>query len=168
MNSILGIVLHFQRRNDEAADQLLRTLDLEPGYHHAHWILSIVYHAMSRHADAEREVRAALSISDEEMPTKGLLGWVLGAMGRREEADAVLEELQDLSKRRYVPATSFSQACVGVGDHDRAVEWLERAYQDREAPLVWLDIMPGWDLLRPDPRFQDLVRRVGLAPTSPR
>jgi TolB-like protein/Flp pilus assembly protein TadD len=168
IGSMQGFVLYLQRRYDEAAAQLVRMLDLEPGFHFAHWMLSMVYHAMSRHEESIAEARTALSLSEEDLLPMGTLAMALRASGRKDEAAAIVRQLHDLSSRRYVPAYTLSLAYAGAGEIDLSFQWLERSYQEREAPMVWLDVLPQDEVLRPDPRFQDLVRRVGLAPPSAR
>ena len=84
--------------------------------------------------------------------------------GRRIEALKVLDELNELSKRRYVSSYRVAAIHLGLGEKEQAFEWLERAYEEHDAWLVWLKVDPVLDDLHADPRFTDLVRRVGLAP----
>ena len=75
----------------------------------------------------------------------------------------VLDELRELSKRRYVSSYRVAAIHLGLGETERAFEWLERAVEEHDAWLVWLKVDPVLDDLRPDPRFADLVERIGLA-----
>lgn len=70
--------------------------------------------------------------------------------------------MEELSKRKYVPSFFITIVYIGLGEKDRAFEWLEKAYQERHPHLVNLKVQPVYDPLRSDPRFADLVRRVGL------
>ena len=72
------------------------------------------------------------------------------------------ETLAALSKRTYVQAMQIAKLYAHAGEKDRALDWLEKAYQERESRLVYLGVVPGWDPLRDDPRFQDLLRRMNL------
>lgn len=74
----------------------------------------------------------------------------------------LLTELKSPSKRNYVFPSSVALIYAGLGEKDRALEWLEKGYREHDAGLVYLKIEPGFDPLRSDPRFKDLVRRVGL------
>jgi adenylate cyclase len=89
-------------------------------------------------------------------------GHAYAAAGRRPQALKVLQRLEALSSKSYVSAFDIALIHLGLGDMDRAVEWLERAYQERSDGLVFLNVDPRLDRLRLDPRFGSLVRRVGL------
>jgi len=67
-----------------------------------------------------------------------------------------------MSQKEYVPADSIAHVYVGLGETDQAFAWLERAYGERSFGMAWLKVEPSWDSLRSDPRFTDLMRRVGL------
>lgn len=76
----------------------------------------------------------------------------------------MLVSLLDLSRKQYVPAISIAEVYAGLGDKARALEWLEKAYEERSRKFSHLKVDPQWDSLREEPRFQDLVRRIGLNP----
>ena len=76
----------------------------------------------------------------------------------------MLDELKQLSGQEYVPATSIALIYAGLGEKDQAFAWLDKGYEERAFQLQWLKIEPRWDSLRSDPRFQDLMRRIGLPP----
>ena len=82
--------------------------------------------------------------------------------GRKEEAEKLLVELNDLSQRRYVSAYDLALIHTGLGENDRAFQFLEKAYQERSSALSWLRVDQRLDKLRSNPRFSDLQRRVGL------
>ena len=82
--------------------------------------------------------------------------------GKRAEARKGLNELNELSKRRYVEADLIALIHIGLGDHDQALKWLERAYEERAVKLVLLKVDPRLDPLRSVPRFQDLLRRMNF------
>lgn len=74
----------------------------------------------------------------------------------------VIEELGELSKAQYVCPSYLARIYIGLDDKDRAIEWLEKAYEERSTDLVWLRVDPGFDALRSDPRFQDPLRRMNF------
>ena len=76
----------------------------------------------------------------------------------------MLGELEELSKRRYIPSYLVALIHASLGANDRAFEWLEKACEERSSWLTWLRVEPKFDRLRPDPRYAGLLRRVGLSP----
>jgi hypothetical protein len=83
-------------------------------------------------------------------------------MGRAADARKVIADLQELSKNTYVAPTNFAKIYIGLGDKDEAFAWLEKGFQQRDFWLTFLEGDPVFESLRPDPRFQNLVRRIGL------
>jgi hypothetical protein len=91
------------------------------------------------------------------------LGHLYATSGRKGEARAVLDELRQLSRREYVPADSMALIHAGLGEKEQAFAWLEKAYEERSFRMAWLKVEPRWDSLRSDPRFTQLLQRMGLA-----
>jgi TolB-like protein/Flp pilus assembly protein TadD len=166
-NSMMGALYYFARRYDEAIEQSRRTLAMEPYFAEAHHMLGQVYEEKGMLTDAVAELEKAMMLSGDSRLEKAALGHAYAVSGRRAEAQKVLDELREESKQKYVPAYLIAEIYVGMGDKDRAFEWLERAYQQREGYLVLIKVTPRLDSLRSDPRFQHLVHRIGLAETSP-
>ncbi len=92
----------------------------------------------------------------------GFLGYALAKSGKQAEARALLSELLKSSSERYVSAYNIALIYNGLGERDKAFEWLERGFQQRDQRMVFLKVEPKWNNLRDDPRFQDLMRRVGF------
>ena len=92
----------------------------------------------------------------------GYLGYALGRVGQQAEAERQLEELHELSKSKFVPTHCMALVWLGLGNNEQALEWLERAHEEREHRMVLLKHDGIYDPLRDDSRFQDLVRRVGV------
>jgi tetratricopeptide (TPR) repeat protein len=111
----------------------------------------------------ELEFEARLRHSAGPRSLRGL-GYVYAVSGRRDESRQVLDELIELAKRRYVSPCSLAAIYALLGDKDAAFEWLEKANRDGAYGILFLNVAPEWDGLRSEPRFQDLKRRVGLAP----
>jgi pentatricopeptide repeat protein len=93
---------------------------------------------------------------------RGVLVRAYAHAGRRTEALRFLNELKRRQRTGYVPAAAFVNAYLGLGDNEQAFAWLERAYQEHSPILQYVKVHPFFDPLRGDPRFADLVRRVGL------
>jgi len=84
--------------------------------------------------------------------------------GDRDKANKALNELREISKRHYVSPYWFAGVYAGLGDKEQAFAWLDKAYQDRTLFLIWLKVEPQFENLRDDPRYNDLLRRIGLQP----
>jgi Flp pilus assembly protein TadD len=117
---------------------------------------------LNSQAVAEFKKSIPLIAASESTLSKAGLGHVYGVTGRKNEARAVLTELKQTSEKEYLPATSIALVYAGLGEKDQAFVWLEKAYEQRAFHLQWIKLEPRWDSLRSDPRFEDLVRRIGL------
>ena len=91
-----------------------------------------------------------------------MLGLAYGLADRKAEANKVLNELLKLNETRYVTPAALVNVYIGLGDEDKAFEWLDKAYQERSNFVAYLKVFPIADPLRSDPRYADLLRRVGL------
>jgi DNA-binding NtrC family response regulator/TolB-like protein len=117
---------------------------------------------MGKYEEAIAAFQTALTGSGGNPVPLAALAHVYAAAGRRGEAKRKLSELDQLSKQAYVPPYWMALVHAGVDEKDAAFEWLERAYEDRDVWLVWLKREPRFDVLRSDPRFENLLRRIGL------
>jgi tetratricopeptide (TPR) repeat protein len=163
-SAFAGRALYNARQYDQAIEQLRKTLEMDPNYARAHWILGMTYEQLAKYQDAIGEFQKALSLSSGESSTLGALGHVYASSGRRAEAQKVLAELKDLLRHRYVPPFSVALVYVGLGDKSQALEWLDRASEDRSFFLAYVKVDPRFDSLRGEPRFKDLLRRMHLTP----
>ena len=161
-NTDLAWVLFQARRYDDAARQLRATLAVTPDDQLALWRLGFVLIAEDKSADAVPVLEKALAIFHGSPGVKGVLVRAYAGAGKRKDALRLLEELKRQRKTEYVPAGALVQAYVGIGDKEQAFAWLERAYDEQSNLLLWLRTESTFDPLRGDPRFTDLVHRVGL------
>ena len=157
-----AFLLSNARRYDEATEQLRRVIAMDPNAYQAYWFLGHIYAFNGQLDEAIVASEKAVSLSGRAPSALGMLGLVYGLAGRRGEATEVLNELLEHNERRYVNAAAVAFVYIGLGDKDQAFVWLEKAYQERSHFLAWLKVNPIADSLRSDPRFADLVRRVGL------
>lgn len=109
---------------------------------------------------AINEYQKAISIERKMTNARIFLGYALAKSGRRSEARAILDKLK--STKEYVSPTELATLYIGLGDMEEAIAALERAYAAHDLQLQYLKVVPHFDSLRSDPRFQDLMRRVGL------
>ncbi len=163
-NFRLARALYMARRYDEAIEQCKKMLEMDPGYPLAHWQLGQVYVEKGMYREALSELETDKALTHGSPPALAYLGNVLARAGERSRALQVLEELKAVSKQEYAYAPGFARIYTGLGDKDQAFAWLEKAYAERATPLYFLKVDPIWDPLRSDPRFNDLLRRIGLTP----
>jgi TolB-like protein/Tfp pilus assembly protein PilF len=163
VNTMMGVHYYFARQWEQAAKQLTATLEMDPNFAYAHWILGSVYLQKPTLGDAVAEFQRALALEPSSPRYIAGVGIAYGAAGKRSEALKILGELRELSKRRYVPPTSEANILIYMGGkNDEAFEALERAYEDRSTFMFQLKVNALFDTLRSDPRFQALLRRMNF------
>jgi len=163
INTDLGEILRFARQYDQAIEQYQKTIELEPNYWPAHFLMGWAYLHKGDSSAAIAAFEKARSLDDDPSALAGL-GYAFAVAGKKSEARRALAQVEEISKRRYVPPYWLAGVHAGLGDQDRAFEWLEKAYEDRTVFITFLKVDPVMDALRPDPRYADLLRRVGLTP----
>jgi len=157
-----GFLLENARRYDEAIAQLRSVIEMDPNHYQAYWTLGHTYAANKQFDEAVAAAEKAVVLSERVPGALGILGLAYGLAGRKAEANKVLDELLKLNETRYVTPAALVNVYIGLGEKDKAFEWLEKAYQERSNYVAYLKVFPILDPLRSDPRFADLVRRVGL------
>jgi tetratricopeptide (TPR) repeat protein len=158
----LGWILFQSRRYDEAIRELRSHLAVYPDDPGDLWFLGFALTAKGAAAEAIPLLEKAVHLTDRSPAMIGVLIRAYALAGRRPEAMARLEELKRRQHEGYIPTAAFVNAYLGLGDKEQAFAWLERAYQEQSSILQFLKVHPFFDPLRDDPRFKDLVRRVGL------
>jgi len=162
IGSIVGWVFYFDRKDDQAIAEFRKTLELDPNFWVAHWTLGRAFEQKAMFAEAIAEIQKAIDFSGGSPLALAALGHTYAVWGRRAEAERVLNELKESSKQGYISPYSIAAIHAALGEKDQAFIWLEKAYEERSGWLIWLRAEPISDPLRSDPRFQDLLRRVGL------
>jgi TolB-like protein/DNA-binding winged helix-turn-helix (wHTH) protein/Tfp pilus assembly protein PilF len=157
-----GFLLENARRYSEAIEQLLAVIRMDPNHYQAYWILGHTYAANGQHQEAVAASEKAVELSQRTPGALGILGLAYGLAGRKAEANQILNELLKLNESRYVTPVALVNVYIGLGDKDQAFAWLEKAYQEKSNYVAFLKVFPILDPLRSDPRFADLVRRIGL------
>jgi len=161
----LGCTFFYARQFERAVRQCLQTLDMDPNFWVAHWFLGCAYLQLGMTEKAVEALQDATALS-------GPLGWEVNILpslvhayvllGRKADARKLAKKLMVLSKEKYISPLHIALACAGLGERDRAFEWLEKSYQERSLSLTLLKVNPRFDTLSSDRRFQVLVRRIGF------
>ncbi|MEN3333157.1 MAG: eukaryotic-like serine/threonine-protein kinase [Blastocatellia bacterium] len=163
INTSMGRELYGARRYDEAIAQLRRTLDMDANFAEGHFHLAMVYEAKRMYTEALAEFQK----STELFADPAMKIWearIYALSGKRPEVERLLAESSEMEKTRYVSPYPVATIYAALGDNDKALAYLEKVFNERSYYVVWLNIDPVFDRLRSDARFQDLLRRIGIAP----
>jgi DNA-binding winged helix-turn-helix (wHTH) protein/Flp pilus assembly protein TadD len=163
-NASTGATLYFARRYDQAIEQLGQALELDSNHAFSRIVLGRAYEQKAMYDEAITEYEKISNLAGKSAESLGHRGHLYAVSGRKEAAHELLDELEELSKKEYVPPYYTALIHTGLGEKDQALEWLENAYQEHDLTLVILDIDPMLDSLRGDSRFVSLLERVGLVP----
>ncbi len=164
LNTNVGEVFYFSRQYDRAIEQYRRALELDSSFFWAHERLGRAYAQKRMYEEAIAEFQKAITLAGAGPVMSGGLGYSYAVSGRRAEAQKLLDELKQLSKQHYVWPYDIATIYAGLGENEQAFKWFEKAYEERSGWVIYLKVEPMFDSLRSDPRFQDLMRRVGLPP----
>ncbi len=157
-----GQFLNHAGRTDEALDRLRKTFELAPNFWMPHLFASSVYTAKGMYAEAVAEARKAKELAPVLTVSIAFEGDALAKSGKRDEAQALLDELLKLSTTRSVPADHIAIIYNGLGETDKALDWLEKAYEQRDPKMAFLKVAPVWNNLRNEPRFIELMKRMNF------
>jgi TolB-like protein/DNA-binding winged helix-turn-helix (wHTH) protein/Tfp pilus assembly protein PilF len=164
VNALEGQFLIHAGHTDDALTRLQDALEMDSNYFLTHLYLSSVYIEKGMYSEAISEARRAREISGARSTySESFLGYALAKAGKEAEARSLLDGLFKTWAEGNVSGYHIALIYKGLGQHDEALAWLERAYAQRSPAMVFLKVEPKWNDLRSDPRFQDLLRRVGLA-----
>lgn len=159
LNTDLAFFLYWARRYEEATTQIRKTLELDPNNAFAHSILGWCLIGKGNKAEAKAEFQKAASLDDLPWYISSL-GYACAANGDRAKAEQILQDLEELSKQRYVSPANRAAVYLGLGEKEKALDWLEKAYEDRDPIFWWIDGDQLYDSLRNEPRFQALVQKI--------
>jgi TolB-like protein/tetratricopeptide (TPR) repeat protein len=163
INTDLAYMLHYYNRNEEALRSVKLALEMNPTFPPAYFWLTRIYTAQGRYAEAEAALQNIGPLRTWT-PAMAARGFLYAKAGRPQDAKAVLKEFDDLARQgQYASSYAIAVIYAGLGDRERAFSYLEAAFNERSNWLVWLRRDPRWDEIRSDPRFRNLVTRVGLS-----
>jgi len=143
--------------NDEAAEQSRRTVDMDPNFAIAHFELGEAFVQKHSYDEAIAEFQKSIKLSGGSISARANLAYAYALSNKRNEAVKILD---DLKTRSTGNGSEIALVYVGLGEKDQAMTWLEKAYDEHFNPSIL--VRPAFDPLRSDPRFQNLVHRIGL------
>jgi TolB-like protein/Tfp pilus assembly protein PilF len=160
----LAVQLYLARKFDRAIEQAHDTLEMDANFAISYAVLGEVYLAKGMYREGLSALEKYSALSRSGAASLALLGYSHARLGERKESLQVIEALKAASKQSFVPALFVALVYAGLEDKDQAFTWLEKAYEERFNRLAYLKVAALWDPLRSDPRFADLLRRVGIPP----
>jgi len=159
LNTDLAFFLYWARRYEDATTQIRQTLELDPNNAFAHSILGWCLIWKGSKAEARTEFQKATTLDDLPWYVSSL-GYACAVSGDRAKAEQILRDLEDLSKQRYVSPANRASVYLGLGENEKALDWLEKAYEDRDPIFWWINGDQLYDSVRGVPRFEALVQKV--------
>ncbi len=164
VSHVLAVQLYLARQFDQAIQQCHKTLEMDPHYAVAYAMLGQAYASKGCYREALPDLDRYLELSRGGAAALALLGYAHARLGERTAALGILDELRAVSKQSFVTAFFFALVYAGLEDEDQAFLWLEKACEERFNRLAYVKVEALWDPLRSDPRFAELLRRVGIPP----
>jgi serine/threonine-protein kinase len=162
INTDQAYMLYYYGKADEALKAVRAALEMNPKFPLAYFWLGRIYTSQGRYPEAETALQKIGQLRTWT-PAMAVLGFLYAKEGKRKEAEGVLGEFADLGRTgRYPSSYAVGIVHAGLGERERAFQALDAAYKERSHWLVWLKRDPRWNEIRSDPRFQDLVQKVGL------
>ena len=166
LSSVIGVnvgrMYQIQNEHEAAIETFLKVIELDPNFPAALQYLALSYLKLGRHEEALAAAEKAVEASKRSSITVGDLGFVQGVLGKRSEAINLIKELEDKYNRREAIGQYLATVYLGLGDKDKAFEWLEKDFQVRNGKLPEIRWQVQFESVRDDPRFKDLIKRMGL------
>jgi DNA-binding winged helix-turn-helix (wHTH) protein/TolB-like protein/Tfp pilus assembly protein PilF len=161
ISAVVGWMLYLARDYDTAIEQEKVVLEMDPNFALAHRYLGLIYEQKRMYAEAISEFQKAEWLSGAKPLDSSSLAHAYAIAGKRAEARQILKKVSEGPPEVYFPAQDIALIYVGLGEKDLAFDWLEKAVQERSPWLIHLSVDPRFDPIRSDPRFTELLRRIG-------
>ncbi|MDQ3648978.1 MAG: protein kinase [Acidobacteriota bacterium] len=159
-SAYVSFVLYYARQYDQAIEALKETLELDQNFPVAHFVLGYCYAAKGMYAEAIAAYQEAIMLGEDSPSVQIYLGYAYAKAGERERAQAILKRLK--TSEGYVSPSELALLYESLGEREQAFVSLEKAFAAHDLQLQYLGVEPTFDPLRADPRFRDLLRRVGF------
>jgi tetratricopeptide (TPR) repeat protein len=164
VNANVGLVLYWAREYKQAVEQLEKTLELDPNFGLAYVYLAFALIQQGRYGQAIAAIQKSMEHSGYMPMAISKLGYAYSLQGDRAKAQEVLSDAEAHFQKLGLPSTVLAEIHGGLGDHEKFFECLNRAHKERSPLLPWLKIYPEYDAMHSDPRYDELLRLLGLAP----
>lgn len=164
----IGRIYHFEYRTEEAIIQFKKVLELDPEYAEAYFGLGMTYTVAGRYHEAASVYKKAIQLSGNRLVMVSMLGFSEGLAGHPEATCKIIQDFRQLSKTSHVSPYYFGILEMGLGEMERAYEYLDKAYEERDGILIFLAADPVAERAWGDPRFVRLAKKMGLHLRSPR
>ena len=158
----LARIYYYKQDYDSALEQCDRTIELNPHFSPAYWILGLVQEQRGDFDESAAAFQRAIQLSPGSPLMRAALGRTFALSGKQVEAVRILGELHELAEKRYVSPFELAALHIALGQTDEGFQWLTKAFQDRCFELICLRVDPRWESLRGNPRFQKLFQQLGL------
>jgi len=162
INANVGFLLYHARRYDQAIEHYRNRIEMDPGFMVLRYYLGMAYIQKGMYKDAVEEFQESMALSGENTVLLAMIGNVYAASGRKDEAMNIIDKLEELSKLEYGTPSLKALIYAELGQKDKAFKWLEEAYKKSDIRLNYLKVDPLFDSLRSDPRFTELLKKIGL------
>jgi tetratricopeptide (TPR) repeat protein len=163
INAVQARLLSLSNQNDKAIEQGRKALELDPSWAAGHWWLALAYEQIRQYPEALVELQKAVSLNPINSTFVAALGHAYAVSGQKSDAAKILQHLQILPKRSFVSAFDIALLHAGLGNKDEAFLWLAKGCDERDYWISTLAVEPRLEPLRADPRFRELLRRIGLS-----
>jgi tetratricopeptide (TPR) repeat protein len=155
----LGKILYSAGQRDQAMEQYRKALDLNPNYGNAYKHLASYYLAEGKYEEAIAAAEKMNANVSDKLNGKAFLGYTYAVAGKKAEAEKILHELQEAAKQRHVSSEKFALIYTGLGDKDRAFEFLQKEVEENKVLPIFINVLPEWASLRTDPRLEVLLQQ---------
>ncbi|HSB11477.1 MAG TPA: protein kinase [Blastocatellia bacterium] len=161
LNMNLGFIFSYANQYDRAIEQGHRVIALEPQFHGGYTVIGYALSGKEMYAEAQEYLRKSIALGGGAMALN-ILTFTNGRLGKLDEARAGLAKLLEIKKQKFIPAYFLAALYSALDDADKVFEWLEKAYEERNGFLTFINCEHAFERFHSDPRYKDLVRRIGL------
>jgi len=156
-----GWLLFLARQYDQAIEEFRKVIELEPNFANSHLCLGLAYEQKQKYDEAIEELQKAIQLSDSPL-MRAALGHAYALSGKTAKARQIRDEMIESSKQKYISPVLIAAVCAGLGEKEEAFAWLEKAYEEHSEGLFWFKVEPSMNNLRSDPRYDELLQRMGF------